>query len=424
MPPVRTANYPAPLTHQVELWQQTLHEVNEGKVWIVEAEPRWIHPLHIREQGTKMRIIDDLSAPDGLSLNEVADARPFRMMSHTDALALIQPGCYMAKADIKGAFRQVGVFPEHRELLGFRVRNPHTAQTIYCVHNRMPFGLKCSSEIFCRLSHAIKAMLNARGIHASVVYVDDFLIIGLTEHDCNRALDVLIALLRSLGLEDSPNKTERATQDIIFLGLRIETNVNATGTMRASVPPEKMDLAQRTAHTLLQQRVISVGALQSAIGYFQHVAKAIYSARAFIRRLTDALRMTEAHGQRQVRVTHSLRLDLTFWTTSAAGHNGTAIVLQQPMMATGFWATDASGTLGMGGFYAGRFFSVAWSALQDAAASLPRSAHHWNQRVLWPSATDGIEYKELFAYWWSLHCSGERQNSVTDRRCCTMTTAS
>ena len=81
-------------------------------------------------------------------------------------------------------------------------------------------------------------MLNAAGITTTVVYVDDFLIIASTEEECQRALDALLKLLHDLGLEASPKKTVLPTQDLTFLGIRLETNADGHGAMRASVPPE------------------------------------------------------------------------------------------------------------------------------------------------------------------------------------------
>ena len=77
VPSIRVNNYPSPPEHETELWTQTEQEITEGKVWEVTEPPAWIHPLYIREQGLKRRIIDDLSALAAGSINDVADSRLF-----------------------------------------------------------------------------------------------------------------------------------------------------------------------------------------------------------------------------------------------------------------------------------------------------------------------------------------------------------
>lgn len=78
-------------------------------------------------------------------------------------------------------------------------------------------------------------------------------------------------------------------------------------------------------------------------------------------------------------------------------------------MEQGYLATDASGTIGMGGFFNGASFAVKWAALRRA--SLPASAARWNRRDLWPTredpGRDWIPYREMFGVWWALLVWGE-----------------
>lgn len=67
-------------------------------------------------------------------------------------------------------------------------------------------------------------------------YTDDFLIVADDRASCLSALETLVLLLQSLGFTVAADKTEGPTQDIVFLGIRLESNVDNNGHMRASVP--------------------------------------------------------------------------------------------------------------------------------------------------------------------------------------------
>jgi len=320
----------------------------------------------------------------------------------------------MAKVDVKSAFRTVGVHPTHWTLLGFKTGRASGAQ--YYVDTRFPFGLKNSPEIFCRISTAVRAMMAARGYTTTVVYVDDFLIIAETEQQCQTALDALLALLADLGFTVSDKKTVRPTQTIIFLGIQLSTNIDGKGDMQISVPPDKLAKAATVARGLGNQEYVTRRQLQQAVGYYNHLAEAIYSARAFLRRLIYAIRDAETTRQTRIRVTTDIRLDLRFWEHFAPQYNGRAQVMTAPDMQEGFLATDAS-DWGMGGFYQGRSFTVSWA---DAHKARPhRHMRGYLRRELQPDPRHRdnghwrIEYRELYALWWALLTWGSEWRNRT-----------
>lgn len=416
VPPISVPNYPATAAHEEFVWSSIEDDLAGGLIVEVESPPRWLHPLYVRETPEKLRLISDFKVPIGASVNSVADCRKFRMMGLEDAYALLRPHCYMAKVDVSSAFRTVGVRPDHWELLGFSWVSPPRCRRRrrFFVDTRFPFGLTCSPEIFCRISQAVRAMMAALGHWACVVYVDDFLVVGDSQSACQAALDALLRLLAELGFTVNPKKTVLPSQSLVFLGLQLSSNVDGSGAMSVSVPPDKLHKTRALAAQLRSQRVVTLRDLQSAVGYFQHVARAIFSARAFLRRLVDAIVLAERSGSRSVTVTGAMRADLEFWLRFAERFNGTAVVLERPVMDEGFLATDASGSckLGMGGFYAGRLFAVRWSHIQRASATLPEETRRYNRRRLWPSASapgrDWIPYREMFAVWWALLKWGAR----------------
>lgn len=212
----------------------------------------------------------------------------------------------------------------------------------------------------------------------------------------------------SASLREKIEKREGPTQDLVFLGLRYETNADGSGAMQITVPEDKLRKAEAAATELARRTEVTVRELQSAIGYFNHIAQAVYAARAFLRRLIHALRDAEAGGARRAPVTTAMRYDLEFWARFARQFNGTAVVLSEPVMSEGFFATDAS-DLGMGGFLEGRTFAVSWDGpegLRRAGMEIPPAFRKYNKDKLWPCrdqpALWAIHYRELFAMWWPL----------------------
>lgn len=397
-------NYPISPVCAAAVEEGLTKDLADGLLVEVAARPAHVTALHAKQEKDKVRTICDYSMPEGRSINDVSDARHFSMMSHEHAYALMQPYHYMAKVDIKSAFRTVGVLPEHWRLLGYQWKFKD-GRTRFFHDTRFPFGLKCSPEIFCRISQAVRAMLAAKGCRATVVYVDDFWVIAPTEAECEQAKQMLLSLLQALGFTVSAHKVVGPLQKLDFCGLVLETNADGRGQMRVTVPPEKLVRAAEIAVAIQRTEVVSVHTLQQALGYFNHIATAVYAARAYLRRLITALTAAEAAHRKSVQLTRSMKLDLAFWAKYANGFNGHAVILQQPLMDTGFLATDACGDKGMGGFYNGRTFAVRWG--EEGRARLPKAVRSRNLKKLWPNHTTElgaghINYKELFAIWWAL----------------------
>ena len=408
VPGFEVHNYPASTEEQAAIQANIEQELRDGLLVEVARKPAHITALATKQEEDKIRILRDCSKPDGAAINDHADAMHFSMMGLEDAQAEMKPHAYMAKVDIKSAFRTVGVHPEHWHLLGFKYTPRGGASERYFVDTRCPFGLKCSPEIFCRLSTAVRAMLTRRGIKAVVVYVDDFLILADTEAECARALAVLLELLPRLGFTVSEKKTVQPTQRIIFLGLQLATNEDGAGKMTVTVPEPKLRRAEETALQLHGRSEISLKQLEQAVGFFNHIAQAVYSARCFYRRLIYAIRDAKAAGRTKIKVTTDIRLDLNFWIHFARHYNGQAVILTAPQQQHGFLATDAS-DWGMGGFFDNgegdiRTFSVPWAQLQSTGTDL--QMQHYNERELWPTRGDAklwrIEYREQFAMWWAV----------------------
>jgi hypothetical protein len=403
-PKAHTSNYPCPERAKAALTTSVEEEIRLGILRVLGDEPHQLTPLTYKDEaGGKVRPIRDYSAPhDGTSVNAHWPSRHFRMMGLHDAYALMRPHCYMAKVDIKGAFRTVSVRPDQQDVLSFNWPTAGSTRPRYIGDTRLPFGWTGSPEAFCRLTAAVRSMLVACGHKSIIVYVDDFLIIGASYAECKASLDCLLLLLPALGFTVAENKTAGPAQDMLFLGLRLQSNADGKGRMCVQVPDDKLSATLETVRLLLARcpkskastsagigagrkttpptgaglHSATRGELQSLLGKLNHIGQAVYSSRAYMRGMIDVVKNINIQrkqgtsskrkngggaggptavprdapdaGTSLIPLSENLRRDLYWWANFAHKFNGTAQLLEAPEMMPGYFATDAA-DWGMGG---------------------------------------------------------------------------
>ena len=113
---------------------------------------------------------------------------------------------FMAKTDIKSAFRIVPVNPHDYHLLGFKWNEQ------FYYDRMLPMGLSIGCQIFETLSTSIQWMSQTKlGINHMLHILDDFLIIEKTERNCKRQLQQFKMLCSELhvGVPLSPEKNQK-----------------------------------------------------------------------------------------------------------------------------------------------------------------------------------------------------------------------
>ena len=102
------------------------------------------------------------------------------------AVSLIKSNEYLAKFDLKCAYRHVPVHPSNYPATGlaWQFRRDNTLRYLYDC--KLPFGAAKSLEIFHILTQAVTRMMERRGFTV-LAYLDDFLVIADTEVECQQA---------------------------------------------------------------------------------------------------------------------------------------------------------------------------------------------------------------------------------------------
>ena len=123
---------------------------------------------------SEFRLIHHLSYPKGNSVNDgIPDyCSSVKYASVSDAITAIKAtgeGCFLAKTDIKSAFRIIPIHPADYSLLGMKFDN------LYYFNRCLPMGLSSSCNIFEAFSTALEWLSIHRLGASSVLHIlDDF----------------------------------------------------------------------------------------------------------------------------------------------------------------------------------------------------------------------------------------------------------
>lgn len=336
-------------------------------------------------QPGKFRLIVDLSAPSGFSVNDgICPALcSLEYASVEQAAKLVKragPGALMAKLDLSSAYRHVPVHPDDSHLLGFEWRG-----AVY-VDRALPFGLRSAPKVFTAVADGLAWAMVCRGIEDFIHYLDDFFFCSsATSSACREALRTAVPLCTELNLPIAQDKREGPSTCVTFLGIEIDSVAQ-----ELRLPARKRLQLQLTLKQWEGKRAASKRELQSLIGMLNHAASVVRPGRTFLRQLIDTMKVPKKQSH-QVRLNLHCRSDIAWWSLFLERWNGVALL---PSYSQGpAVASDASGNWGCGAF--------------------TRDSLQWFQ-VRWPPAWQQINIaaKELFpvvvaAAVWGRHWGGK-----------------
>ena len=307
-----------------------------------------------KKDGT-FRIILDLSSPRGLAVNEGISKEEFsvRYSSFDDAVSLVHglgPHAFMAKLDIKHAFRLCPVHPSQWSLLGFCWNQQFFFDT------RLPFGSRSSPCIFNTFADLLWwILINVGGICWLIHYLDDFLICAPTRELCLNDMETMQAMFSELGVPLASDKTEGPTPVLTFLGIEIDTRQRIV-----RLPPDKLMELSQLLQSWVGRKKCTKRELLSLIGSLSFASKVVKPGRIFLRRLIDlSTRVTRLHHH--LSLDSEARADIQWWIDFLPAWNGINFIQSEPVTSASLKLfTDASNT-GFGAVYGSEWFSLAWS---------------------------------------------------------------
>ena len=309
--------------------------------------------LYQKKDGSH-RIILDLSSPRGSSINEYISRSDYsvRYTPFDEAVSMVSSfpfPCFMAKLDIKHAFRLCPVHPTNWSLLDYCWDN------YFFVDTRLPFGSRSSPYIFNKFADALVwILIYVFGIRRIIHYLDDFFICSSSFESCEKDMRIIKSAFLELGVPLAPDKIIGPSTTITYLGIEIDTSSRSI-----RLPDEKFHDLQATLNGWLDKRKCTKRELLSLIGSLSFACKVVKPGRIFLRRLID-LSMTVTSINHHITLNSEARADITWWLDFLPSWNGREFFQSEPITSYAIKLfTDAS-LLGFGAVFDTRWFSVPW----------------------------------------------------------------
>jgi hypothetical protein len=307
--PCHVTNSKSALRHSDKVEQELIKEIKEGRYEVVDYKPTIVSGLAaIEKTDGSVRLIHDCSRPVGHGANDYAtkDAQ-LRYQSIKDAIELVTPGAFLAKVDLKSAYRSVAIHPSQYPFMGLQWTFKGQSVPSFIQEKFLCFGARKSPSIFHRLTQAVRRFMAARGFNI-VAYLDDFLIVSDNKQHCLQGYTVLIQLLRELGFAIAWQKVVDPTQSLTFLGLDIDTL-----SMTLRLPEHKLAdlltlLHQFKARTRASKRQLQK--LAGKLAYASHLV--VHGGRTYLQRVLDILRPLQ-QPHHKVILTKDFQQDIVWW---------------------------------------------------------------------------------------------------------------
>ena len=282
--------------------------------------------LHPKKSGD-FRLITHLSYPPGLSVNdaipnEMATVQYATVGHAISIIKSIGKGAYLAKTDIKNAFRIMPIKPSEYRLLGIKWRGS------YFIDRSLVMGCSSSCKIFEAFSTALEWVArNKLGIPGIIHILDDYLIIARTKHECLRQLNAFLQFCSDCGIPIAQEKTLGPEQVLPFAGIELDCV-----RMLARLPDDKLIKCTELIKQTLDMTRISLKGIQELCGLLNFCCIVIYPGRCFLRRLYNlTIGLSNKHAQ--ITLSAETKDDLRMWLRFLSQFNGKIFFMSNKWIA-------------------------------------------------------------------------------------------
>ena len=312
--PVDIDNYPMPEDIKVALEKRLQERARAGVIQMLPegVVPTLINPIFAVPKGSDdIREITDQTAS---GLNEACREEIMGLPSLGDAAQLFRPGSYACKADMENGFLHLKVHRKHVMLQG--IRFPVSGKL--GVHRFLVFGNTRSPFIFQGTGVELRRVLVIHGLtEATVVYIDDWLLVDDTKEGCQANFDFFQREMRLMGWRFKDSKTILPCQHIEFTGVIIDS---VEGTVQ--VTEAKRVKALTRISLILEQGKVTVREAESLVGFLCHISEVVKGGRVAYRPLMEAkdaiVGMLDKKGRRvskahEISLSRDMKVGLNWW---------------------------------------------------------------------------------------------------------------
>ena len=318
-----------------------------------------------KQQPGEWRLITHLSFPSGNSINDgiPAEIATVKYATFDSAVELVQQvgsGAFLAKCDIKSAFRLLPIYPGDFDLLGFKF------EQLFFIDRCLPMGSSISCSHFECFSSYLEYQIKVFSKTDFIThYLDDFLFIQETSAACQRVLEKFKSMCRQLGVPLAEEKTEGPSTRLTYLGLEIDTVAQVV-----KIPHEKVSALLHMLRGALEAEEMQLKKIQALIGSLNFVCRAIPPGRAFLRRLIG-LTIGFTEGSARIRVGTGAKRDIAMWIEFLTHFNGAVMFLESQWVSNSTLElyTDAAQSIGFGCFFQNHWTCSLWPSSVQARST-------------------------------------------------------
>jgi hypothetical protein len=314
---------------------------------------------------------------------------PFSYASIQDAVALMTPGCFMAKLDLAHMYLTLGLSLESRQFFGFTNRGRRWR------YKRMPFGVKLASCVLTAFMAEVLEIARFEGVMLAIVYVDDWFIVGATYAECLKNMKIIMAILKRHGWSIEETKTTLPCQRTEFIGIELDSI-----SMTVSIAPEKAESVLfkfKRAAQMMNDSTLSSTLVRSLAGNCMWFSSVVNTGKIYTFPLFKLVRLIDdrkaGHARCQVLFQKAFswwQKTLECWISGAVMRSNVRVICSNLVSSSIVMQQDA-GDEGLGYF---------WVTVKDDFKHLQFAA------CLLPSSTDTIPssstFKELSTLAWAL----------------------
>lgn len=321
----------------------------------------------IQKSNGKCRLILNLKG-----LNCFIDTVHFKLEDKSTASKLITHNCFMSTIDLKDAYFLINVHHSHRKFLRFQFRNKLYEFTC------LPFGLNTAPYVFTKILKPVVASLRLEGL-LSVIYLDDFLLLGNSVTTCQRNSIRTINLLESLGFIINKEKSQLFPNKVCkFLGFIFNSEE-----MSITLPEDKQVSILKLMSDLLKNKNYTIRRFSQIVGTLISACPAVkygwLHTKLFERAKYLALLTSKGNYNRLMSIPPSLHTDINWWVNTISL---TKMSLTKDKLFCVEIFSDASTT--------------GWGAV----CNQQKAAGHWSMK----ESTHHINYLELMSAFFGLKC--------------------
>ena len=195
----------------------------------------------------------------------------------TMSIQYLGRGCFLAKTDVKSAFRIIPVHPADYPLLGICWKN------MYYFDRALAMVLSSSCDIFESFNTALEwVSLNLLDASPVLHILHDFLFVAKTKDQCARDFQNFIVMCDNLGVPLAPEKTVGPDTVLQFAGITLNSLLFET-----RLAKDKLAKCHVMLQNFYTRCTVTLKELQSLIGLLNFTSTVIALGHAFLRRLID-----------------------------------------------------------------------------------------------------------------------------------------